>query len=586
MESHQEDTHLGLQAALDHNDVDKPAEDGAWLTISQKKAKKKKKKNRPVPLQDFFNSQESATSGGPGIHTELIRTTGGQQLGRVDSPSVHLPFLHSEEAVIADSLLTYFADLLKRIGPVRPDNFKLLEEIDQLDESGKQLIARFPSFPAFLLQSEDVQAVDNYFCHRDDIHKAKELAIDTILNNANMNPWQSTTTSDPSRLQQRSLQPPPIQKPAVTRMNNSLFSSSSFSCTPLGGFGGLTLAPSSSSFSSVAASSISLDGSRSDCTNEHLVMIDSLNKRLNSLTKCNGDLLNQLNEREKDVFKLKETVTELEEKCKGYEKLKADYLNAQRELFQLKSEPFELAKLKPDLKVPRAGSSLTEGSVTESQLIIQLQKQLETEKLNSHSLKHQLEIERAHSTKLAERQNALRLDGSRERSVALSNLNGDSQSGDSLGLQGILSSARPPPDTDTGGHNSLMAPMECNSISMTPSRPSGTLGSTSFYSTAANNGSTNLQLGSLPPSTSSSFQKPLSLLKPTSVKTSAIGEPIIPPSLQGIYRDIKLSHPNLTEQDMQGYLNELNLTSDGNWSSWSVQKLTLMLKTFIDLKKP
>lgn len=255
-----------------------------WHTITQKKAKKKKKKQKPVPLNEFISSSSSH------IQTELIRTSGGF---RTTSPSNLIPDLSVEESLIAESLRSYFCDVLRRLGPVRVDGAKIREEISKLESDGRQVIDRFPSLSVFLTQSEDIQLVDNLVCSREDASRAKRVAVDTILNNADTtvkeqkrgmspvvstavgatgvstvstpppppatNPWlissssdrflnhgaASLTTTGPNLSYKPNIPPPPpIQKPSVDTSKNITSFASSVVSGSLGGFGGIGISSS------------------------------------------------------------------------------------------------------------------------------------------------------------------------------------------------------------------------------------------------------------------------------------------------------------------------------------------------------
>jgi chromosome segregation ATPase len=142
--------------------------------------------------------------------------------------------------------------------------------------------------------------------------------------------------------------------------------------------------------------------------------IESLQKRLTGLAKCNSELLARLQDKEQQISKLNKVVTELEKNCS---ELKASIPTPEKDASQsLKAYP----------KQP----------MSESQLIIQLQKQLESERLNSHSLKQQLELERAFSARLAEEKNSAQTSFASMQNGSFSSNGGQ----DSLGLRSLLSS--------------------------------------------------------------------------------------------------------------------------------------------------
>ncbi len=259
---------------------------GLWQTITQKKAKKKKKKQKPVPLNEFISSSSSSH-----IQTELIRTSGGF---RTTSPSNLLPDLSVEESLIAESLRSYFCDVLRRLGPVRVDGAKIRDEISKLETEGREVIDRFPSLSVFLTQSEDIQLFDSLVCCREHAARAKRIAVDTILNNADTtenklkrglspvvstaavgatavstvstpppppatNPWLNSSSNDRFlnhgaaslntgghnlSYKPNVPPPPPIQKPSVETSKNVTSFASSVVSGSLGGFGGIGISSS------------------------------------------------------------------------------------------------------------------------------------------------------------------------------------------------------------------------------------------------------------------------------------------------------------------------------------------------------
>ena len=101
-----------------------------WLTIPQKKDKKKKKKQRPVPLQEFFSSENCN-------HDDAeFSSVKAQQYREKETELTH------DEEVMAASLHSYFGDLLKQTGPVRVDDAKFAEAMASLDPECRKLVAR------------------------------------------------------------------------------------------------------------------------------------------------------------------------------------------------------------------------------------------------------------------------------------------------------------------------------------------------------------------------------------------------------------------------------------------------------------
>ena len=146
-----------------------------WLTIPQKKDKKKKKKQRPVPLQEFFSSENCN-------HEDTEYGSRAHQYREKETELTH------DEEVMAASLHSYFGDLLKQTGPVRVDDTKFAEAMASLDPECRKLVARFPSVSAFMALSDELAVVDKFVCTKGDVTRALGMAVETVLNNAMTNP--------------------------------------------------------------------------------------------------------------------------------------------------------------------------------------------------------------------------------------------------------------------------------------------------------------------------------------------------------------------------------------------------------------
>ena len=213
----------------------------------------------------------------------------------------------------------------------------------------------------------------------------------------------------------------------------------SFSQSLPGGFDGFTSTPSAKKHVSVGTSTCNLIFQNQSERQELLSEISQLSNRLDVMTGCNGGLLQQLHEKEKIIFNLKHEKVILEKKTECYDKLKLQYVNAQRELLDLKSRPME----KQDQCACATISDLNDSRLTDKEIIIKLQKQLQTEQLNSHSLRAQLQTERNHAARqayaggraLSSYMNGNHvLNGSDSLSVANS---------DALGIGGLIHAAMP-----------------------------------------------------------------------------------------------------------------------------------------------
>ena len=131
--------------------------------------------------------------------------------------------LSPDEVLARESLLSYFVELLKRLGPVKIDGPELkrclqerLEDPDSLLMSGRgkaESLTHKDNFISFLSRSFELFLVDDVVCVKKDEHNAKALALTEILNSV---PPVMTTA------------PPPIEKqqpllPAATSTSNNVF---------------------------------------------------------------------------------------------------------------------------------------------------------------------------------------------------------------------------------------------------------------------------------------------------------------------------------------------------------------------------
>ena len=89
--------------------------DGEWNSVGRggkggKKQKKKMKNARTITLQTFISENGGWSPdglGGSGEREELVKES--------------LPELSEDEQVVRTSLLSFFTDLLRRLGPVKRD---------------------------------------------------------------------------------------------------------------------------------------------------------------------------------------------------------------------------------------------------------------------------------------------------------------------------------------------------------------------------------------------------------------------------------------------------------------------------------
>ena len=72
-----------------------------------------------------------------------------------------MPELSNEDLVVRESLLSYFWDVLRRLGPVRINGPELQAELDHLSDEGKQLVGRHSDISTFIGQSGQLVLIDD-----------------------------------------------------------------------------------------------------------------------------------------------------------------------------------------------------------------------------------------------------------------------------------------------------------------------------------------------------------------------------------------------------------------------------------------
>lgn len=106
---------MALEASINEQNVD-----GEWNSVVKggkggKKQKGKKYKNaRTLTLQTFFSEHGGLS---PDYGPSMIQTMADKDQ---DYKSYH-PDLSEDERVVQNSLLSFFGDLLRRLGPVKKD---------------------------------------------------------------------------------------------------------------------------------------------------------------------------------------------------------------------------------------------------------------------------------------------------------------------------------------------------------------------------------------------------------------------------------------------------------------------------------
>ncbi len=135
-------------------------------------------------------------------------------------------------------------------------------------------------------------------------------------------------------------------------------------------------------------------------------MTDQLTKRMEGLMKVNSELLAQLQRKDEQLQKQAQDLSALREALREHDRLKIEVEQTREELARLR----ELA-----VKHQRGGAAaLTEkaengrdspagAKLTDSQLIMRLQKQLDVESLKAMTLEQQLKIERQYSARQEEK---------------------------------------------------------------------------------------------------------------------------------------------------------------------------------------
>lgn len=126
---------------------------GGWSSVVQNKkgkGKKKKMKNaRTLSLQTFFSEHGGASE------TEQ----GREELCGL--PESTQPELSTEDLVVRESLLSYFSDVLRRLGPVRINGPELQSELNNLSDEGKELVERHVDIASFIGLSSQLVLIDD-----------------------------------------------------------------------------------------------------------------------------------------------------------------------------------------------------------------------------------------------------------------------------------------------------------------------------------------------------------------------------------------------------------------------------------------
>jgi hypothetical protein len=350
-------------------------------------------------------------------------------------------------------------------------SLRIKSELEAVSEDGQRLIQRYGNLSDFLSQDDDLAIIDDFMCMKADTETARHLALKLVLEkvseitvvcrnesppniwNTKSHPPVSSSAMDsilqlpkvdslfdyaskvsasklpigPPPLPASSssaappfshttsiytvpsivpksfpMPPPPIQPDLSSPPPPSLIKAN-------GGGGYITTSasslvapyhqPVSTTMASILSSGmggLNFNGTSADTMSKSTV--ESLNKRLHGLSICNADLMKQISEKDKQIKSLTKLV---DPQCDLINKT----LRLEKELLEAKAE---LVLLKTDVRNNSNSTSSNFPCNNEAtQLVIALQKQLESEKLNSRNLKHQVEIERIYSAKINDKHNNL-----------------------------------------------------------------------------------------------------------------------------------------------------------------------------------
>ena len=323
-------------------------------------------------------------------------------------------------------------------------SIRIQSEYESLSLDGRTVIGRFGNLRNFLTCDENITIIDDYICVKSDTETAQKLAINRVMKHpmyfgqitkpvTTSNAWfnksldnsESLVDSIPSlqlpemdSLFQRQVNPirppsPPVSTCASVIIPNSFpvpppsqdSSPENFNVSPTSSnvntsIGNLIQVP--TSFSTVCTSTASTINTslsaqdetstkKSKClvyrydTASAVTTEENLHKKLQALTLANAELMTKLDEKDRYI----QSLVKLQLVDPKYDLLKRT-LSLEKELLEARVELKEWKQK-------------AEKSRDSSQLVISLQKQLESEKLNSRNLKHQVEMERIYSNKIHEK---------------------------------------------------------------------------------------------------------------------------------------------------------------------------------------
>lgn len=305
---------------------------------------------------------------------------------------------------------------------------------------------------------------------------------------------------------------------------------------------------------------------------------------LQSLTKCNSELLQKLDDKEKLIFQLNKELDLMKEKMKKQELLEKELEEAKQEIKKLKIK-FSLNATTSSTSSPTEDSKdqMLKSGLTESQLIIQLQKQLESERLNSRNLKQQLELDRAYWNRIAQDKNMT----SFSNGSGVSSSNGSSlrsnRTDDSLGLRSLLSNM---PTLNSNTMDSLRTSSSTSSLGQSTSVGGAFGGLPSLSSFPSASPATSGNLFSSPPPTSMQGAFHHSLLSGTS--STSFSTPsnsgLTPAATDKLHERVLAHCPGMTRVMFDRYLNRV-IEIQGSLNNCTIQKVVQLFKALYDQDK-
>ena len=574
-------------------------ENEEWCSV--KKNKKKKQKQRALNLQQFHS--ETGDGGVDGANVIQVGSAGAGEsrwggAGTPEAVDPARPDLSAEEELMAASVHSYFTDLLTRCGAIRVDDPALVKELDSLAEEGRAVIDKFGGLLPFLAGQEGrICVVDSFLCLADSttIGQAKNKALDIILNNvmprtsvrnggstptpasagannangsvasnnkpAETNAWAKrlpAATSAPSL-------PNLARAPGAPTMSNGLSNKPLSAALPDN-----TLSPIlynrdifSSSLTGRPVAPPQPAATEPEETREQLTKTcDALTTKLSEMNGRNHQLVQKLDEKTREADGLR---AQLQMQKDALDRMEREKQNLSHEVNRLN------ALLKDSVSTREVGSTNGSASVTSgknsNELILSLQSQLESERLNARNLKQQLDIERSFSGRPKMPPSSVGL---------------------GLGHHHHHQTNSAPTSMDLSGAGTAFLPASGASNSLGLTNLSFNFGSRSNQSSIGGRNPPGLMgLGVPPPGISSPLLGSSSSLGNSVDFGGGVAKETMPAPVSSTVSKNKLlldnlsrDHPGLTDNDLQMALRELR-QKFGNLSVMPLDRLTGMLRAHI-----